>query len=111
MGHTCIKIIRIRYIFNIEKLTFCWSSYIVSKIDERVILYSVITKNLRLIFSDIDECISKPCDTNATCENFVGSHNCTCKKGFSGDGSTCTGDLINDCTLSHEEFSQITFYS
>ena len=47
-------------------------------------------------FSDIDECISKPCDTNATCENFVGSYNCTCKKGFTGNGTTCTGNLITD---------------
>ena len=47
-------------------------------------------------FSDIDECISKPCDTNATCDNFVGSYNCTCKKGYSGDGTTCTGDIITE---------------
>ena len=47
------------------------------------------------IFSDI-EIISKPCDTNATCENFVGLYNCTCKKGFIGDETTnCTGDLSN----------------
>ena len=47
------------------------------------------------IFSDIDECISKPCDTNATCKHFVGLYNCTCKKGFTGDETTnCTGDLI-----------------
>ena len=49
------------------------------------------------IFSDIDEIISKPCDTNATCENFVGLYNCTCKKGFTGDETTnCTGDVITD---------------
>ena len=49
------------------------------------------------IFSDIDECISKPCDANATCKHFVGLYNCTCKKGFTGDETTyCTGDLITD---------------
>ena len=35
--------------------------------------------------------------TNATYENFVGSPNRTCKKGFIGDGTTkCTGDLTTD---------------
>ena len=52
-----------------------------------------------LIFSDIDECISRPCDTNATCDNFVGSYNCTCKKGFTGDGTNCTGNLITDTEM------------
>ena len=56
----------------------------------------MITLNLYSIFSDIDECFSKPCDTNATCENFVSSYNCTCKKGFTGNGTTCTGNLITD---------------
>ena len=47
-------------------------------------------------FSDIDECVSKPCDTNGTCTNSVGSYNCTCKKGFTGDGTTCAGNLITN---------------
>ena len=45
-----------------------------------------------LNFSDIDECISNLCDSYAVCENFVGSHACTCKKGFTGDGTTCKDD-------------------
>ena len=49
-----------------------------------------------LNFSDIDECISNPCDTNANCENVNGSYNCKCKGGFTGDGTTCTGNLITD---------------
>ena len=35
-----------------------------------------------LNFSDIDECI--------------GSYNCTCKEGFTGDGAPCTGKFITD---------------
>ena len=47
-----------------------------------------------LNISDIDECISNPCDTNANCENVIGSYTCKCKKGFTGDGTICTGNLI-----------------
>ena len=45
-----------------------------------------------LNFSDIDECISNPCDTNANCENGIGSYNCKCKGGFTGDGTSCKGN-------------------
>ena len=44
-------------------------------------------------FVDIDECSngSHVCDVNANCTNTVGSHNCTCKEGFTGNGDTCSG--------------------
>ena len=40
---------------------------------------------------DIDECSNKThtCDVNAVCSNTQGSHNCTCKPGYSGDGKKC----------------------
>ena len=43
--------------------------------------------------SDIDECSaeSSPCDENADCTNSDGSYFCTCKQGFTGDGSVCRG--------------------
>ena len=43
--------------------------------------------------SDIDECSaeSSPCDVNADCTNSDGSYFCTCKQGFTGDGSVCRG--------------------
>ena len=42
---------------------------------------------------DIDECTadSSPCDENANCTNTVGSYNCICKQGFSGNGTICQG--------------------
>ncbi|XP_078367311.1 microfibril-associated glycoprotein 4-like [Oculina patagonica] len=41
---------------------------------------------------DIDECITgnHDCDVNANCTNTVGGHNCTCKEGFHGNGSSCS---------------------
>ncbi|KAG2665800.1 hypothetical protein I3760_15G025300 [Carya illinoinensis] len=35
---------------------------------------------------DIDECIRKPCHSNATCSNINGNYTCTCRHGFEGDG-------------------------
>ena len=53
--------------------------------------------DLRMLFIptiDINECASSPCSGDATCSNTDGSFQCTCKIGFSGDGTTCTGIKI-----------------
>ena len=47
-----------------------------------------------LHFLDIDDCISNPCHTNAVCKDAITSYTCECKKGFTGDGATCRGNLI-----------------
>ena len=46
-------------------------------------------------FVDINECNigSHVCDVNANCTNTNGSHNCTCKEGYTGDGQSCSGTL------------------
>ena len=45
---------------------------------------------------EIDECISNPCHTNAVCQDGINAHDCTCQEGFTGDGTTCAGNLITD---------------
>ena len=47
--------------------------------------------------TDIDECKTYPgkCHVNATCNNTNGSHVCTCKPGYTGDGRNCTGIVNN----------------
>ena len=40
---------------------------------------------------DIDECKNDTCDKDAECKNIQGSYSCTCKKGFQGNGSSCSG--------------------
>ena len=43
---------------------------------------------------DIDECSSaNECNMNAICMNTIGSYNCTCKKGYQGDGRNCSGKV------------------
>ena len=53
---------------------------------------------------DIDECSSEnECHMNATCTNTIGSYNCTCKKGYGGDGRTCAGKVqSNEGTIATE---------
>ncbi len=41
---------------------------------------------------DIDECtetLVPSCDPNALCENRIGSFECTCHPGYSGNGTIC----------------------
>ena len=44
--------------------------------------------------SDINECSAdpSPCDVNADCINSDGSYSCTCKQGFTGNGTVCEGN-------------------
>ena len=64
-----------------------------------VLLTSVdneITVNIfYIIFIDIDECASTPCDFNAVCANTDGNFTCTCHIGYSGDGFNCAGKILS----------------
>ena len=44
-----------------------------------------------IIFIDIDECVSNPCDSKATCTNEIGTFTCECDAGYEGNGITCQG--------------------
>ena len=44
---------------------------------------------------DIDECEDNLCDENADCINTNGSHVCTCRQGFSGNGVVCEGAVLH----------------
>ena len=43
---------------------------------------------------DLDECSdgTHNCDVNADCNNTLGSYKCSCKHGFHGNGTNCTGN-------------------
>ena len=46
----------------------------------------------------MDECSkgSHDCDVNAHCTNTDGSHSCTCKEGYTGEGESCQGKIRLD---------------
>ena len=53
---------------------------------------------LSVVFIDIDECLFgllNDCDDNAICTNFIGSYECNCVDGYSGDGKQCNGMIQN----------------
>ena len=52
----------------------------------------ILKKKVFFRVSEINECDGvNDCHDNATCTNTVGSHNCTCKEGFEGNGTYCIG--------------------
>ena len=52
--------------------------------------------SILFVLLDIDECLNRShaCDVSANCTNTDGSHNCTCKVGYTGDGHSCQGIII-----------------
>ena len=37
-----------------------------------------------MLFSDIDECASNPCENRATCYDHVNKYSCGCEDGYTG---------------------------
>ena len=64
--------------------------------DYHVILNVLVMRIVLYLFLDIDECAedTDECDFHADCENTVGSYECTCIVGFSGNGRNC-GKYVN----------------
>ncbi len=44
--------------------------------------------------TDVDECHTNPCDTNADCSDIIGGFECTCRSGYTGNGTHCQGKLV-----------------
>ena len=46
------------------------------------------------LFSNANECSdgNHVCHVNSNCNNTDGSHICTCKEGYTGDGKSCQGE-------------------
>ena len=47
--------------------------------------------------SEIDECVSDPCQNSATCNEIVNGYTCTCADGYTG--TLCEAGLYSFCAL------------
>ena len=71
----------------------------------------------KFLVSDIDECSTNPCDTNADCTNTDGSFICDCAYGYDGDGINDCSDIDECATKTHDcspvqncENTEVFFY-
>ena len=63
---------------------------LLQKIKQQQRVYVIL---ITLYFADINECFTNmdKCSENAYCRNIIGSYQCYCKPGFTGNGIVCTG--------------------
>ncbi|CAH1238379.1 FBN3 [Branchiostoma lanceolatum] len=55
------------------------------------------TKMAFICAQDVNECVDNPCHEFADCANTDGSYTCTCRDGYTGDGTTCTNLCGQPC--------------
>lgn len=62
------------------------------------------SSNISFYCHDINECDMNPaiCDSNAGCQNNVGSFSCTCNEGYSFDENTLTCENIDECNQENQ---------
>ena len=61
--------------------------------NQGVFLFKTLSLLICYLSPDADECTASPpvCHVKALCTNTIGSHRCTCKRGYTGNGTTCKG--------------------
>ena len=57
--------------------------------------------SVRDIFSDVNECLSTPCQNGATCEDQTNGYTCECAEGYEGPSCeqgqwTCLNGLVDN---------------
>ena len=70
-------------------------NYVPSKVAQKTISANVLNSAKSFLRADIDECNvnTHDCSSDGDCSNVMGSYQCACKPGFTGDGKTCQGKL------------------
>ena len=69
--------------------------FIVRMIQQAILTFTFSVLNVL----DVNECTNGThnCDNNASCQNSVGSFNCSCNPGYDGNGTTCFGMAFIEC--------------
>ena len=96
----CSPHVHVNYIINLihhvkSVRTVYEQSLLCFKNSSRLLRFSSLDFRYYVLL-DIDECLSRShaCDVTANCSNTYGSHNCTCKEGYTGDGHSYQGMII-----------------
>ena len=57
---------------------------------------TIIYHSLHILSPDIDECQIVPsvCHSDADCTDSDGSYECTCREGYTGNETHCTGNIV-----------------
>ena len=78
---------------NCKRVSYFFIHVLIWLLNKNQIPFFILFSFFSFILKDIDECITYPgkCHVNATCNNTDGSHVCSCKPGYIGDGRSCTG--------------------
>lgn len=59
---------------------------------------------------DRNECnVTRPCNSLANCVNTIGSYQCGCQAGYSGDGISCIGKPIFCWCIEKDEYIFVFF--
>ena len=71
---------------------------------------SIVT--MLYLVADIPECERglDDCDQNATCINTIGSYDCLCNTGFTGDGFTCIGNFVLITAFENYAICMLTWF-
>ena len=56
------------------------------------ILVTIMTK-IQILYADIDECASSPCQNGGTCVDGINSYTCNCDVGYAGKNCE-TGNIL-----------------
>ena len=82
---------------NCKRVPYFFIHVLIWLLNKNQIPFFILFSFFSFILKDIDECITYPgkCHVNATCNNTDGSHVCSCKPGYIGDGRSCTGIFNN----------------
>ena len=63
------------------------------EVDENWISYRCLVSVVWLLNTDIDECLSSPCQNGGTCTDDVNGYTCACDAGYTGTNCE-TGMLL-----------------